>query len=87
MGMKLTSDDLREIASTVDKIQQVGLNVHEVEVRGHKVMLKRTDSQMEGLQYYVLGVTSGEFAAKEKVVMRDEARKPDTSGLAGGRRR
>lgn len=86
--MKLTSGDLREIADTVDKIREAGLKVLEVEVRGHKILLGRTDSQREGLEYYVLGATSGELSAKEKIVMRDEAtRKPDTSGLAGGRRR
>lgn len=85
--MKLTADDLREIANTVDKIKEVGLKVEVIEVRGHKILITRTEDQFDGMQYYVLGVTSGEFAAKEKVVMRDTARTPDTSGLAGGRRR
>lgn len=64
MTMKLTADDLREIADTLDKIQEIGLNVEVVEVRGNKVVIKRTDSQFDGLQYYVQGITSGELSGR-----------------------
>lgn len=85
MAMRLTAGDLRELAATIDKIGEVGLNVREVEVRGHKVLIERTDSQRDELTYYVVGITSGELSGPAGKVSRD-ARQPDTSGLAGGRR-
>lgn len=87
MPMKLSADDLREIATTLDKIKEVGLNVRQVEVRGHKVLIERTDHQLDGLDYFVIGLTTGEFSGKEAKVTRDATREPDTSHLPGGRRR
>lgn len=64
MGMKLTSLDLCEIADTLDKIEAMNLDVEVVKVRGHKVVVKRGDSQMDGTTYYVQGITDGELSGK-----------------------
>lgn len=88
--MKLDASDLREIADTLDKISEAKLQVDVVTVRGHKVMIKRSDSQFDGLSYHVLGITDGELAGHAGKVMRDaeaESGKPDTSDLAGGKPR
>lgn len=86
MAMRLTTADLQELATTIDKIGEVRLNVREVEVRGHKVLIERTDSQMDGFTYYVVGITSGELSGPAGKASRD-ARQPDMSHLAGGQKR
>lgn len=60
MSMKLTSADLRKIAETVDKIQEIDLNVRQVQVAGHTVIIKRTDDQRNGTSYLVQGITDKE---------------------------
>lgn len=84
--MKLTADDLRAVADTVDKIGAAGLDVEVVTVRGHRVLLKWHDTQMEGLQYYVIGITDGQVSGELGKVMREadaDVRRPDTGHLPG----
>lgn len=85
--MRLTADDLRAIADTVDKIGAAGLDVEVVTVRGHRVLLKSSDSQMEGIQYYVIGVGNGELAGQVGMVMREAEGKAEASSPLEYRRR
>lgn len=90
--MRLTAEDLRAVADAVDKIKDLGLNVREVEVRGHKVLLDRTVEKdmdtldrQERVKIFVVGMTTGELSGKEAKVMRDDAQ-PTYPGLPTGRR-
>lgn len=82
--MRLTADDLREIAGTVDKIKDGGINVEVVQVRGHRIVLKRSDSQTNGMEYYVIGMTEGGLSGPTGMVTRGEEGRREGKGTGAG---
>lgn len=83
--MKLSKNDLREMADTLDAIETAKINVRQVIVGVYKVLLERTEHQIDGVEYCVIGITDGEFSGKGEKVMRDDAQ-PTYPGLPTGRR-
>lgn len=41
MGMRMTPDQLADLASQVEKLNNTGIEIKEIEVQGHKVFLKK----------------------------------------------
>lgn len=71
--MKLTADQLREIADVVDKLGQVGVTVERFQVGPHKVMTQPLDGSL-----VVVGITTGDWS---------EPAKPTTCRCTGHRHR
>lgn len=55
--MNLTIDTLEAIIRDLKKLQDAGLNVTSMVVAGHTVLIRRSDSQLDGLTYHIIGIT------------------------------
>lgn len=61
MSMRLTAKDFAEISTALEKLNDLEVTVREVEVVGHKLLLRQEDGE-----YYVLGMTTGEFSGRDR---------------------
>lgn len=57
MGVRLTVNDLRDLADTVEKANDAGIEILQMRVREHVVMLDRLNDG----RHVVVGITDSEF--------------------------
>lgn len=60
MAMRLTPAILRDMADALDKVEDLGFDVNEIKVGGHKVKLD-TASNGSSMKV-VVGITTGEWS-------------------------
>lgn len=62
MSMSLTQQDMRDIADMLEKIMEAGIEVEQVKVGRHKVMIRWASDTQHGLRPTVIGMTTTDFA-------------------------
>lgn len=66
-AVRLTSTDLRALASKLEALEAGGLDVTEMRHNSLRVALESTDDQREGRTYYVTAVTPWDVGHHESV--------------------
>lgn len=55
MAMRLTVPELQMVLDDLRKVEESGLNVRQIEVARHTVLLKRIEGR-EGMSYQIVGI-------------------------------
>lgn len=62
--MRLNSGYLRDIADAMDKIEDLGFDVREIEVGGHKIKIDKSSNASS--TRVVVGITNGEWSGNSR---------------------